>query len=185
MSVVNVVEFLSENFSNMSLGPLLKKACINLKLPVSGTNSKKTERLQEYFDSNTDITITKKLFMPDKKKPIATNTKKKYRLGELFAGTGGFSFAFKETNCVSTVFANDKEKQCKPLFDANFSDVKLTVKDINDYDISKIPNIDILTFGSPCQSFSIAGERKGFEDPRGNVFWRIVEILKKKKGTNK
>ena len=113
-------------------------------------------------------------------KPSNKSSLKKYKLGELFAGTGGFSHAFESTGEVSSIFANDKEKTCQPLFKANFPNSLLIIKDINDYDITNIPDIDILTFGSPCQSFSIAGERKGFKDPRGNVFWRIIEILKLK-----
>lgn len=106
---------------------------------------------------------------------LEEKTQKVYKLGELFAGTGGFSHAFN--GLAKSVFANDKEISCKSMFDANFPDTKLVIQDINDLSIHDIPDIDILTFGSPCQSFSIAGQRKGFKDPRGNVFWRIIEIL--------
>lgn len=44
--------------------------------------------------------------------------------------------------------------------------------------VSEIPIHDLLCAGFPCQSFSIAGRKEGFEDPRSNVFWKIIEILK-------
>lgn len=57
----------------------------------------------------------------------------------------------------------------------------MTLFDINKYDISNIHDFDILTGGFPCQPYSIVGERKGFDDPRGNVFWKIIDIIKLKK----
>ena len=104
----------------------------------------------------------------------------KYKLAELFAGTGGFSFAFKNTNKVNIVFANDYEKSCKIFYDANFI-TPMSLHDIDTYDITNLPDFDILTGGFPCQPYSIAGQRKGFADPRGNVFWKIIDIIKLKK----
>lgn len=101
-----------------------------------------------------------------------------YKLADLCAGTGAFSLAFEKTNKVKTVFANDYEKNSKKIYDDNF-DTELTLKDIHDIDVKKeIPKIDILTSGFPCQPFSIAGEQKGFDDERSNVFWKLIEIIK-------
>ena len=55
---------------------------------------------------------------------------------------------------------------------------KLTIGDINDLELSDIPEHDILCAGFPCQPFSIAGKRKGFKDSRSNVFWKMLEIIK-------
>jgi len=90
---------------------------------------------------------------------------------DLFAGTGAFSLAFG-----NTVFANDMAPPSKTIYDANFSH-KLTLKDLNDIRLEDIPPHDILTGGFPCQPFSIAGHREGFDDKRSNVFWKILEIL--------
>jgi DNA (cytosine-5)-methyltransferase 1 len=90
---------------------------------------------------------------------------------DLFAGTGAFSLAFG-----NTVFANDMAPASKSIYDANFSH-KLTLKDLNDIRVEDIPPHDILTGGFPCQPFSIAGYREGFDDKRSNVFWKILEIL--------
>jgi DNA (cytosine-5)-methyltransferase 1 len=106
-----------------------------------------------------------------------SNTKK-YSMIDLCAGTGAFSLAFENTGKVKTIFANDYEKNSKIIYDENFN-TKLTLKDIHDIDVKKeIPEFDILTAGFPCQSFSIAGKQEGFNDPRSNVFYKIIEIMK-------
>lgn len=101
---------------------------------------------------------------------------------DLFAGVGGIRHAF-ESSGFKTVFANDFDKNCKKTYDLNSKDVKLTVGDIWSVDISKIPDFDVLLGGFPCQAFSIAGHQQGFKDKkgRGNLFFRIVDILKAKK----
>lgn len=97
------------------------------------------------------------------------------RLVDLFAGTGAFSLAFGEQG-VQTVFANDMCAHSKTIYDENFNH-KLTRGDLNDIRVEDIPAHDILTGGFPCQPFSIAGRREGFNDQRSNVFWKILEII--------
>lgn len=106
----------------------------------------------------------------------------KLKMVELFAGTGAFSLAFEKTNKFETIFANDFDKGSKKIFDANFN-IKLCNTDLHNIDIKNIPKMDILTAGFPCQPFSISGEKKGFDDARSNVFWKIIEIMKKYKPT--
>jgi DNA (cytosine-5)-methyltransferase 1 len=95
---------------------------------------------------------------------------------DLFAGTGAFTRAFQSTGRVECVFANDMVKWSKTVYDENF-DHSLTLGDLNDIDAEAIPPHDILTGGFPCQPFSIAGLREGFQDERSNVFWKILEII--------
>ena len=102
----------------------------------------------------------------------------KFKLAELFTGTGAFSLAFDTTHKVETIYANDFCKKSEIIFNENFP-IKLDCKNLNDIDENTIPKMDILTGGFPCQPFSIAGEQKGFDDERSNVFWKILKIIKK------
>lgn len=101
---------------------------------------------------------------------------------DLFAGVGGIRLGFENAG-FNTVFANDANKYCKETYDSNFDNPRLIIKDIWEVDIEDIPEFDILVGGFPCQAFSIAGYRQGFEDERvgGNLFFRIAEIIEKRK----
>ena len=100
----------------------------------------------------------------------------KLRMVDLFAGTGAFTHAFQATGKVECVFANDMVEASKKMYDENFSH-KLTLKDLNEVKVEDIPPHDILTGGFPCQPFSLAGRQEGFQDPRSNVFWKILQII--------
>ena len=108
--------------------------------------------------------------------------KEELRTIDLFAGVGGIRLGFEKAG-FKTVFANDFEPNCKITYDLNHSEPRLHIEDINKMDISKIPEFDILLGGFPCQPFSIAGYRKGFKDEkdRGNLFFRIADILRERK----
>lgn len=98
---------------------------------------------------------------------------------DLFAGTGAFSLALEKNNKFKCVFTNDMVESSRKICELNHSNNKFTLKDLNTINVSDIPQHDILCGGFPCQPFSIAGEKKGFNDQRSNVFWKIVEILEK------
>lgn len=108
--------------------------------------------------------------------------KKVYKTIDLFAGVGGIRLGF-ETVGFKTVFANDFEPLCKETYDLNFDNVKLTVGDIRDIRADNLPDFDFLLGGFPCQAFSIAGYRRGFDDEkgRGNLFFEITRIIEAKK----
>jgi DNA (cytosine-5)-methyltransferase 1 len=110
--------------------------------------------------------------------------KKEVKTLDLFAGVGGIRLAFENAG-FKTAFANDFEKNCKKTYDLNFKDAPLFVEDINKLDISGLPEFDVLLGGFPCQPFSIAGYRQGFKDEkdRGNLFFRIADIIRERKPT--
>ncbi len=106
--------------------------------------------------------------------------KKTLKTIDLFAGIGGIRKGFEETGFFETVFANDFEPACKKTYDLNSNGVKLTVDDIKKINTSELPKYDFLLAGFPCQAFSIAGYRHGFNDikGRGNLFYEIARIIK-------
>lgn len=109
-------------------------------------------------------------------------SKRDFRTIDLFAGVGGIRLGFEMAG-FKTVFANDFEEQCKATYDLNFKDSKLIVEDIRKIGIDDLPDFDFLLGGFPCQAFSIAGYRQGFNDERGrgNLFFDIARIIKAKK----
>lgn len=106
-------------------------------------------------------------------------SKMEYRLLDLFCGSGAFSYAFHKTGNVTTIFANDILNSSEEIFNLN-NNIKLTKKNLIEIKDDEIPTPDIVTAGFPCQPFSIAGMKKGFEDERSNVFWKILSIIKNK-----
>jgi len=108
--------------------------------------------------------------------------KREFKTLDLFAGVGGIRLGF-DNEGFKTVFSNDFDKTCKETYDLNFDSPKLLVENIWKLNIKDLPKFDILLGGFPCQAFSIAGYRKGFRDEsgRGNLFFRIAEILEERK----
>lgn len=102
---------------------------------------------------------------------------KQLKMASLFAGIGGIDLGFKYAG-VKPIWANEIDKYCALTFYANHKETELIVDDICNIKGKDIPKVDILTGGFPCQPFSIAGYRKGFEDDRGNMFFQIVRLVK-------
>ena len=117
---------------------------------------------------------------PDK--IVSKKTKHGFKTIDLFAGVGGIRLGFEKAG-FKTVFANDFEPKCKDTYDLNFRDSKLVVEDIRNIGIDDLPKFDFLLGGFPCQAFSIAGYRQGFDDEkgRGNLFFDIARILDARK----
>jgi DNA (cytosine-5)-methyltransferase 1 len=112
---------------------------------------------------------------------------KKIKFIDLFAGIGGFHLALHELG-GECVFASEWDEAARTTYEHNLSGVspKLFKSDNFAGDITKvskksIPDFDVLTGGFPCQPFSQAGKKKGFDDIRGTLFFDIAEILRIKK----
>lgn len=93
----------------------------------------------------------------------------------LFAGIGGLDTGFIE-NGYEVVWANDIDKYAAQTYQANYSS-PIILGDLNKINLDEIPSADIVIGGFPCQPFSSMGELKGFEDTRGTLFFRIVELI--------
>lgn len=109
---------------------------------------------------------------------------KDWRSVDLFAGVGGIRLGFEKAG-FKTVFANDFEPKCADTYNLNFKTAKLVVEDITKIPASDIPDCDFILGGFPCQAFSVAGYRHGFNDKkgRGNLFFDIARIIKDKQPT--
>jgi DNA (cytosine-5)-methyltransferase 1 len=99
----------------------------------------------------------------------------KLKFIDLCCGIGGFHQALIKLN-FECVFASDIDKDCQENYELNYG-IK-PVGDLTNINIESIPQFDILCAGFPCQPFSHAGNQKGFEDDRGNIFFSICNIIK-------
>ncbi|MDR9403034.1 MAG: DNA cytosine methyltransferase [Halothece sp. Uz-M2-17] len=97
---------------------------------------------------------------------------------DLFAGIGGIRIA-SENIGGKCVFSSEWDRYAQKSYQAYF--LETPHGDITQIDAEKIPDHDILTAGFPCQTFSILGDRKGFTDTRGTLFFDIERILKVKR----
>jgi DNA (cytosine-5)-methyltransferase 1 len=118
--------------------------------------------------------------------------KKKITFIDLFAGIGGFHTAMHSIG-ARCVYASEWDKNARRSYEANYKDIepKLFTKnkegeylyfneDINDAVPSNIPDFDVCCGGFPCQPFSVAGLKRGFEDTRGTLFFNIANIVREK-----
>jgi len=101
-------------------------------------------------------------------------TKKNFKFIDLFAGIGGIRIPFQELG-GKCVFTSEWDKFSQITYEANFGDKPHG--DITQIDEKDIPKHDLLLAGFPCQAFSQAGLKKGFQDTRGTMFFEIARIL--------
>ena len=104
---------------------------------------------------------------------------KKFTFIDLFSGIGGFRLAMQNLG-GKCVFTSEWDKDAKRTYKANFGERPfgdITKEETKGF----IPDgFDLLCAGFPCQAFSIAGKRGGFEDTRGTLFFDVAEIIKRK-----
>jgi len=144
------------------------KKMLSYKFPAKNITTKVAEETLQYllFDFHESVSF------PALEKP-------KFKFIDLFAGIGGFRLAFQNLD-GKCVFTSEWDKYSKQTYKANFGETPfgdITKPQTKSY----IPdNFDVLCAGFPCQAFSIAGRRGGFEDTRGTLFFDVAEIIKKK-----
>lgn len=179
---INVIDFLivAENDVKSILGEIRNTELNILEYIADGSQISLFDLLIDsdkgYFSAN----------IANEKEFSSRKTSDQLKFIDLFAGIGGIRMAF-ENKSFKCVFSNDFDKYCKITYDLNFSDPSkpdsgMFLEDIDKLKTDFLPEFDVLTGGFPCQPFSIAGYKKGFKDEgRGNLFFKIVDILKAKK----
>lgn len=93
----------------------------------------------------------------------------------LFAGIGGIDLAFEQAGYHVT-WADEFDKDAARTYRRNFPNTILCEEDIQNVGADKIPDFTVLTAGFPCQPFSVCGNKRGFSDRRGNLFFDIMRI---------
>ena len=135
---------------------------------LSSQGSHGLNQIQLNFFNQTDIN------------PFTINHSSYHKLKaiDLFAGVGGIRLGFKQVfkDKIEFVFASELDKFAGQTYHANFND--MPHGDITQIEAKDIPPHDIILAGFPCQAFSVAGLRKGFEDTRGTLFFDVVRIAK-------
>lgn len=97
-----------------------------------------------------------------------------------FAGVGGIELGFEQTGKLRVLYANEFDKNARKTYALNYPNVTLDGRDIHEVKPNEIPDADILMGGFPCQAFSIAGYRKGFDDERGDLFFEMLRMVNAK-----
>lgn len=100
-----------------------------------------------------------------------------YTFIDLFAGLGGFRLAMESLG-AKCVYSNEWDKDVREVYFKNFHD--MPDDDITKVDEKTIPDHDILCGGFPCQPFSISGNKNGFNDTRGTLFFDVMRVVKAK-----
>ena len=108
---------------------------------------------------------------------------KTFTIASFFAGVGGIDLGFEQTKHFKTIFANEFDPYPSDTFALNFPHANLVVEDIHNVKVEDIPDVDVVVGGFPCQAFSIAGYRQGFDDEkgRGELFFELVRVLENKR----
>jgi DNA (cytosine-5)-methyltransferase 1 len=103
------------------------------------------------------------------------------KCASFFAGVGGIDQGFEQTNFFKTIYANEFDPYPAQTYELN-SDLKVDVRDIHNVKTDEVPNFDVMLAGFPCQAFSIAGYRQGFQDEKGRgvLFFELLRIIKEK-----
>ena len=99
-----------------------------------------------------------------------------------FAGIGGFRLGMERAGfkCVANYGGCEIDKFCRYIYRRNFNNngrVEEIFRDAREVNAAEVPDHTVFCAGFPCQSFSIAGRRRGFDDIRGTVFFEICRVL--------
>lgn len=100
----------------------------------------------------------------------------KVKVGSLFSGIGGIDLGFEQAG-FEIAWANDFDAAACKTYRNNFPCTILIEDDVRNINPCALSDIDVLVAGFPCQPFSVMGYRRGFNDPRGNLFFEIARFI--------
>jgi DNA (cytosine-5)-methyltransferase 1 len=105
----------------------------------------------------------------------------KFKAGALFVGIGGFCEGFRKSG-IETAWAIDNDERVEKTYSMNHPAGRFIRADVTEIKACKanqtlLEPVDVLHAGFPCQSFSMAGQKKGFNDPRGRLFFELTRII--------
>lgn len=173
-----ITHYLQLHNKNINL-PYEQQAEGILNLWCDFIKGKKQDKPQDFIGvSDSSVGYQTYLFHDLFEAPFQAQKNPKFTFIDLFAGIGGFRMAFQNLG-GECVFSSEWDEQAKKTYYANYGDVPFG--DITKESVkSKIPKgFDILCAGFPCQAFSLAGKRLGFEETRGTLFFDVAEILRR------
>lgn len=111
-------------------------------------------------------------------KVLKSDTVSKYTSIELFAGAGGTALGFENAG-IKHVLLNEFDKSCVATLKKNMPDWNVVHDDVKNLDFTEWKDkVDIVQGGFPCQAFSYAGKKRGFEDARGTLFYEFARCVK-------
>ena len=96
---------------------------------------------------------------------------------DLFSGIGGFSLGLKRVFDIKHTYYSEIDKYAIDVYKNNFKNITY-VKSVTDVRGGELPGIDVITFGSPCQDFSLAGKRKGMDGARSSLISEAIRLIK-------
>lgn len=102
----------------------------------------------------------------------------KYTMVDLFSGIGGIRLGFEYTGRFTCLMSCEIDEKAADTYCLNFTGSPRPFPDVTKLSAANIPSFDVLAAGFPCQAFSAAGARGGFEDTRGTLFFDVVRIIK-------
>lgn len=158
--------------------PYAKKAEAILESWSEFVTGEKSTRASRGVVCEASVEFQQYLFPELFKAPFLAPKTPQFTFIDLFAGIGGFRMAFQNLG-GKCVFSSEWDEQAKKTYFANYGEVPFgdITKESTKNMIPK--DFDILCAGFPCQAFSLAGKRLGFEETRGTLFFDVAEILRR------
>ena len=136
--------------------------------------------LDQAGDRLYSLTSVESLLSPGKALPIKKLQANRGKLSvvELFCGAGGLALGLQQAG-LNTIFATDWDSDCIKTIQQNEISWNASQSDIAELDLNMFEGkVDVLTGGFPCQAFSYAGNRRGFGDIRGTLFFEYAQITR-------